>query len=32
MREINCKDITEAVARLSIESNCFLNSDIYNAL
>lgn len=32
MREINCKDITETVARLSIESNCFLNSDIYNAL
>ena len=25
-------DITETVARLSIESNCFLNSDIYNAL
>lgn len=32
MREISCKDITEAVKRLSIESNCFLNSDIYNAL
>lgn len=32
MREISCKDIIEAVKRLSIESNCFLNSDIYNAL
>ncbi|MBE6007735.1 MAG: fumarate hydratase, partial [Lachnospiraceae bacterium] len=32
MREVSCKKITEAVKRLSIESNCFLNSDIYNAL
>lgn len=32
MREISCKTITETVKRLCIESNCFLNSDIYYAL
>lgn len=32
MREISCKTITETVKRLCIESNCFLNSDIYDAL
>ncbi len=32
MREINAKDITALVARMCIESNCYLNEDIENAL
>jgi len=32
MRDISCKNITETVKRLCIESNCFLNKDIYYAL
>ena len=32
MREINAKDITELVARMCIDSNCYLNDDIKEAL
>ena len=32
MREISAKDITALVARMCIESNCYLNEDIENAL
>lgn len=32
MREINAKDIAALVARMCIESNCYLNEDIENAL
>lgn len=32
MREINAKDITELVARMCIDSNCYLNEDIKEAL
>ncbi len=32
MREINANDITALVARMCIESNCYLNEDIENAL
>lgn len=32
MREISSKTITETIKRLCIESNCFLNDDIYEAL
>ncbi len=32
MREISCKDIIKTVKKLCIDSNCFLNSDIYDAL
>lgn len=32
MREINAKDITALVARMCIESNCYLNEDIECAL
>ncbi len=32
MREINTKDITALVARMCIDSNCYLNQDIKDAL
>lgn len=32
MREINAKDITALVARMCIDSNCYLNEDIKEAL
>ncbi len=32
MREIDVKEVTEAVKKLCIDSNCILNDDIYNAL
>jgi len=32
MREINARDITALVARMCIESNCYINEDIENAL
>ena len=32
MREIDVKEVTEAVKKLCIDSNCILNEDIYNAL
>lgn len=32
MREINVSEITNAVAKLCIDANCRLNSDVYNAL
>ena len=32
MREINVSEITNAVAKLCIDANCKLNSDVYNAL
>lgn len=32
MREINTKDITALVARMCIDSNCYLNQDISHAL
>ncbi len=32
MKDISCNDIVKTVKKLCIDSNCFLNDDIYNAL